>query len=90
VVFKLTIAGAPLPLSAATITTGPLAKEIKAIQDAIDAKTIPPKTDREILDEVLKSTDRAHIAGVGRQLAVRAIRIMGDHNQTNVIVPRRN
>ncbi|GJS62998.1 hypothetical protein Tco_0677562, partial [Tanacetum coccineum] len=27
------------------------------------------KTDREILDEVLKRTNRAHIAGVGRNLA---------------------
>ncbi|GJZ73168.1 hypothetical protein Tco_0637314 [Tanacetum coccineum] len=42
---------------------------MKAIQDAIAAKTIPTKTDIEILDEVLKSTNRAHIAGVGRQLA---------------------
>ncbi|GJY99006.1 hypothetical protein Tco_0516436 [Tanacetum coccineum] len=42
---------------------------MKAIQDVIAAKTIPPKTYREILDEVLKSTNHAHIAGVGRQLA---------------------
>ncbi|GKD43695.1 hypothetical protein Tco_1268340 [Tanacetum coccineum] len=43
--------------------------EMKAIEDAIATKTIPPKTDREILDEVLKRTNRAHIAGVGRNLA---------------------
>ncbi|GKA12403.1 hypothetical protein Tco_0691949, partial [Tanacetum coccineum] len=43
--------------------------EMKAIQDVIAAKTIPPKTYREILDEVLKSTNHAYIAGVGRQLA---------------------
>nr|GEY50040.1 hypothetical protein [Tanacetum cinerariifolium] len=42
---------------------------MKGIEDEIAAKTIPPKTDREILDEVLKSTNRAHTAGVGRQLA---------------------
>nr|GEW74297.1 hypothetical protein [Tanacetum cinerariifolium] len=42
---------------------------MKAIEDAITAKTIPSKTDREILDEVLKRTNRAHIAGVGRILA---------------------
>ncbi|GJV25677.1 hypothetical protein Tco_1378372 [Tanacetum coccineum] len=41
---------------------------MKAIQDVIAAKTIPPKTYREILDEVLKSTNHAYIAGVGRQL----------------------
>nr|GEV95384.1 protein kinase-like domain, phloem protein 2-like protein [Tanacetum cinerariifolium] len=38
--------------------------EIKAIQDAITAGTIPPKTDREILAEVTWSTNRAHIAGI--------------------------
>nr|GEY71175.1 hypothetical protein [Tanacetum cinerariifolium] len=42
---------------------------MKAIQDVIAAKTIPPKMYREILDEVLKSTNHAHVAGVGRQLA---------------------
>ncbi|GKB12301.1 F-box domain containing protein [Tanacetum coccineum] len=46
-----------------------ISRKMKAIQDAIAAKTIPTKTDIEILDEVLKSTNRAHIAGVGRQLA---------------------
>nr|GEX09478.1 hypothetical protein [Tanacetum cinerariifolium] len=40
--------------------------ELKAIQDAITAGTIPPKTDREILAEITQSTNRAHIAGVGR------------------------
>ncbi|GKA04186.1 hypothetical protein Tco_0676967, partial [Tanacetum coccineum] len=40
-----------------------------AIQDAITAGTIPPKTDRQILPEVTRSTNRAHIAGVGRNLA---------------------
>ncbi|GJV02180.1 retrovirus-related pol polyprotein from transposon TNT 1-94 [Tanacetum coccineum] len=43
--------------------------EMKAIQDAITAGTIPPKTDREILVEVTRSINRAHIAGVGRNLA---------------------
>ncbi|GKB74261.1 acidic leucine-rich nuclear phosphoprotein 32 family member A [Tanacetum coccineum] len=43
--------------------------EMKAIQDAITAGTIPPKTDRQILAEVTRSTNRAHIAGVGRNLA---------------------
>ncbi|GJX65684.1 acidic leucine-rich nuclear phosphoprotein 32 family member A [Tanacetum coccineum] len=38
--------------------------EMKAIQDAITAGTIPPKTDREILAEVTRSINRAHIAGV--------------------------
>ncbi|GKC33359.1 hypothetical protein Tco_1040653 [Tanacetum coccineum] len=42
---------------------------MKAIQDAITAGTIPPKTDREILVEITRSTNRAHIAGVGRNLA---------------------
>nr|GFB31719.1 hypothetical protein [Tanacetum cinerariifolium]GFB47165.1 hypothetical protein [Tanacetum cinerariifolium] len=42
---------------------------MKAIQDVIAAKTILPKTYREIFDEVLKSTNHAHVAGVGRQLA---------------------
>nr|GEU30211.1 DNA helicase [Tanacetum cinerariifolium] len=36
---------------------------MNGIQDEIAAKTIPPKTDREILNEVLKSTNRAHTAG---------------------------
>ncbi|GJX26028.1 hypothetical protein Tco_0232324 [Tanacetum coccineum] len=44
-------------------------KTLYAIQDAITAGTIPPKTDREILAEVTRSTNRAHIAGVGRNLA---------------------
>ncbi|GKF89572.1 hypothetical protein Tco_0263535, partial [Tanacetum coccineum] len=43
--------------------------EMKAIQDAITAGAIPPKTDRQILAEVTRSTNRAHIAGVGRNLA---------------------
>nr|GEY75434.1 hypothetical protein [Tanacetum cinerariifolium] len=42
---------------------------MKAIQNVITTKTIPPKTYREILDEVLKSTNHAHVAGVARQLA---------------------
>ncbi|GKE61341.1 hypothetical protein Tco_1511708, partial [Tanacetum coccineum] len=42
---------------------------MKVIQKAITAETIPPKTDREILAEVTQSTNRAHIAGVGRNLA---------------------
>ncbi|GKC91986.1 hypothetical protein Tco_1157428 [Tanacetum coccineum] len=42
---------------------------MKEIQDAITAGTISPKTDREILAEVTHSTNRAHIAGVGRKLA---------------------
>nr|GEW78127.1 reverse transcriptase domain-containing protein [Tanacetum cinerariifolium] len=42
--------------------------EMKGIQDAIATKTIPPNTDREILDEVLKSTNRAHTVGVVRLL----------------------
>ncbi|GJR40261.1 hypothetical protein Tco_1215945 [Tanacetum coccineum] len=41
---------------------------MKAIQDAITAGTIPPKTDREILAEVTRSINRAHIVGVGRNL----------------------
>ncbi|GJU35497.1 hypothetical protein Tco_1183851 [Tanacetum coccineum] len=49
-------------------TVGSLA-EMKAIQDAITAGTIPPKTDRQNLAEVTRSTNRAHIAGVGRNLA---------------------
>nr|GEW01215.1 hypothetical protein [Tanacetum cinerariifolium] len=40
---------------------------MKGIQDEI-ATTIPPNTDREILDEVLKSTNHAHTAGVVRLL----------------------
>nr|GEV99477.1 hypothetical protein [Tanacetum cinerariifolium] len=43
--------------------------EMKAIQDAITAGTIPPQTDRQILAEVTRSINRAHIAGVGRNLA---------------------
>nr|GEZ05594.1 hypothetical protein [Tanacetum cinerariifolium] len=43
--------------------------EMKAIRDVITAGTIPPKTDRQILAEVTRSTNRAHIAGVGRNLA---------------------
>nr|GEW68333.1 hypothetical protein [Tanacetum cinerariifolium] len=43
--------------------------EMKAIQDAITAGTIPPKTNRQILAEVTRSINRAHIAGVGRNLA---------------------
>nr|GEV46773.1 hypothetical protein [Tanacetum cinerariifolium] len=43
--------------------------EMKEIPDAIIAETILPKTDREILAEVTHSTNRAHIAGVGRKLA---------------------
>nr|GEW45781.1 hypothetical protein [Tanacetum cinerariifolium] len=42
---------------------------MKAIQDAITVGTIPPKTDREILAEVTRSINRAHIAGVSRNLA---------------------
>ncbi|GJX99749.1 hypothetical protein Tco_0356768 [Tanacetum coccineum] len=42
---------------------------MKAIQDAITAVTIPPKTDRQILAEVTQSTNHAHIAGVGKHLA---------------------
>nr|GEW67718.1 retrovirus-related Pol polyprotein from transposon TNT 1-94 [Tanacetum cinerariifolium] len=41
---------------------------MKAIQDAITAGTISPKTDREILAKVTRSTNHAHIAGVGRNL----------------------
>nr|GEY27754.1 glucan endo-1,3-beta-glucosidase-like [Tanacetum cinerariifolium] len=69
VVFKLATTRAPLPLSATTITPRPPAEEMKAIQDAITAGTIPPKTNREILAEVTRSTNCAHIAGVGRNLA---------------------
>ncbi|GKC04385.1 hypothetical protein Tco_0995995, partial [Tanacetum coccineum] len=43
--------------------------EMKAIQEAITIGTISPKTDREILAEVTKSTNRVHIAGVGTKLA---------------------
>ena len=39
---------------------------MKAIQKAIKEKKMDPKTDREIIDEVLKSHNRGHIAGVGR------------------------
>ena len=39
---------------------------MKAIQKAIKDKKMDPKTDREIIDEVLKSHNRGHIAGVGR------------------------
>nr|GEW00197.1 hypothetical protein [Tanacetum cinerariifolium] len=39
---------------------------MKAIQDAITAGTIPPKTDREIMAEITRSTNRVHIACVGR------------------------
>ncbi|GJZ96118.1 hypothetical protein Tco_0668452 [Tanacetum coccineum] len=42
---------------------------MKAIQEAITIETISPKTDREILAEVTKSTNRVHIAGVGTKLA---------------------
>nr|GEY05884.1 ribonuclease H-like domain-containing protein [Tanacetum cinerariifolium] len=42
---------------------------MKAIQDAITAGTIPPQTDRQILAEVTRSTNRARIAGVSRNLA---------------------
>nr|GEY78853.1 hypothetical protein [Tanacetum cinerariifolium] len=41
---------------------------MKGIQDAIATKTIPPNTNREIFDEVLKITNRAHTAGVVRLL----------------------
>ncbi|GKC82331.1 hypothetical protein Tco_1138048, partial [Tanacetum coccineum] len=43
--------------------------EMKAIHDAITAGTIPPKTDRQILAEVNRSKNHAHIAGLGRNLA---------------------
>nr|GEW53174.1 NADH dehydrogenase subunit 6, mitochondrial [Tanacetum cinerariifolium] len=43
--------------------------EMKAIQDATTARTIPPKMDREILAEVTQSINRTHIVGVGRKLA---------------------
>ncbi|GJX37021.1 hypothetical protein Tco_0250324 [Tanacetum coccineum] len=56
--------------------------EMKAIQDAITAGAIPPKTDRQILAEVTRSTNRAHIAGVGGNLASTAIWILGGHNRT--------
>ncbi|GJY01961.1 reverse transcriptase domain-containing protein [Tanacetum coccineum] len=46
-----------------------LVVEMKAIQEAITTGTILPKTDREILVEVTKSTNRVHIAGVGTKLA---------------------
>ncbi|GKE95353.1 hypothetical protein Tco_1580208, partial [Tanacetum coccineum] len=42
---------------------------MKAIHDAITAVTIPPKTDRQILAEVNRSKNHAHIAGLGRNLA---------------------
>nr|GEX15071.1 hypothetical protein [Tanacetum cinerariifolium] len=45
-----------------------LLAEMKGIQDAIATKTIPPNTDREILDEVLKSINRVHTVGVVRLL----------------------
>ncbi|GJX69299.1 hypothetical protein Tco_0305026 [Tanacetum coccineum] len=90
-------AGPPL-LSATTITAKPpavvpsaegliqLQAEMKAIEDAITAKTIPPKTDREMLDEVLKRTNRAHIASLGRNLACdRAFRIWGGPHRTQVL-----
>nr|GEW79683.1 hypothetical protein [Tanacetum cinerariifolium] len=41
---------------------------MKAIQDATTAGTIPPKIGRQILAEITRSTNRAHIAGVGRNL----------------------
>ncbi|PWA42073.1 hypothetical protein CTI12_AA548870 [Artemisia annua] len=40
--------------------------EMKAIQKAIKEKKMDPKTDRESVNEVLKSHNRGHIAGVGR------------------------
>nr|GEV46499.1 hypothetical protein [Tanacetum cinerariifolium] len=43
--------------------------KMKAIQDAITAGTIPPKTDRQILAKVTRNTNRVYIAGVGRNLA---------------------
>ncbi|GJZ25455.1 hypothetical protein Tco_0569708 [Tanacetum coccineum] len=57
------------PFSGETNKFLKLVAEMKAIQEAITAGTIPPKTDREILAEVTQSTNRAHIAGVGRNLA---------------------
>lgn len=39
---------------------------MKALQDAVKEKQLDPKTDLEIIDEVLDSQNRGHIAGVGR------------------------
>ncbi|GJW38630.1 hypothetical protein Tco_0064475 [Tanacetum coccineum] len=60
---------------------------MKAIQDAITAGTIPPKTDRQILAEVTRSTNRAHIAGVGRNLAGTAIWILGGTPASQFQIP---
>ncbi|GJY17571.1 hypothetical protein Tco_0389062 [Tanacetum coccineum] len=58
-----------------------LLAEMKAIQDAITAGAIPPKTVRQIFAEVTRSTNRAHIAGVGRNLASTAIWILGEEQR---------
>ena len=39
---------------------------MKAIQDVIKDKKMDPKTDCQIIDEVLVSQNQGHIAGVGR------------------------
>ncbi|PWA90167.1 acidic leucine-rich nuclear phosphoprotein 32 family member A [Artemisia annua] len=53
-------------LSAALLDLIGIKAEMKAIQDAVNDKKIDPKTDREIVAEVLQSNNRGHIAGVGR------------------------
>ena len=40
---------------------------MKAIKDAVNEKKIDPKTDREIMAEVLQSNNRGHDAGDDEQ-----------------------
>ncbi|GKC14601.1 hypothetical protein Tco_1011383 [Tanacetum coccineum] len=64
-----------------------LVVEMKAIQEAITTGTISPKTDREILVEVTKSTNRVHIAGVGTKLAGTGNLDSGRSQPTQVLYP---
>nr|GFA54636.1 hypothetical protein [Tanacetum cinerariifolium] len=64
--------------------------EMKAIQDAIIAGTIQPKTDRRILAKVTRSTNRVYIAGVGRNLAGTGNLDSGRSQPDQFIVPGSN
>ncbi|GKD53975.1 hypothetical protein Tco_1287362 [Tanacetum coccineum] len=64
-----------------------LTSETKAIQEAITIETISPKTDREILAEVTKSTNRVHIAGVGTKLAGTGNLDFGRLQPTQILYP---
>ncbi|PWA58421.1 hypothetical protein CTI12_AA384450 [Artemisia annua] len=57
--------------------------EMKAIQDAVNDKKIDPKTDREIIAEVLQSNNRGHIAVLAGWYRARA-RVLGAHKRTQI------